>query len=115
MSIRLHKKFGVNPTISVCVICGRDKNEIALLGASCKEQAPVRMITGIEPCDECRKEYLEVNDGVLLAEAGRDKKPTGRVIVIKREAFQRVFNVPVPVHRIAWVEDEAFVKLIGKG
>jgi len=110
--IRLHKEFGLNPTISVCMVCGEDKNEIALLGAAYKGQAPMHMVTGIEPCDKCRKKYLEEGDGVLLVEADSNKKPTGRVMVIKREAFQRVFSVPVPVHRIALMEDEAYARLI---
>jgi len=31
--IRLHKEYGLNPTIIECIICGKEKNEIALLGA----------------------------------------------------------------------------------
>lgn len=110
--IRLHKEFGLNPTISVCMVCGEDKNEIALLGAAFKEQAPMHMVASIEPCEKCRKKYLEDGDGVLLVEASSDKVPIGRVMVIKREAFQRVFNIPVPIHRIALIEDEAYSRLI---
>lgn len=109
--IRLHKEFGVNPTISVCMLCGEDKNEIALLGAAYKGQAPMRMVTGIEPCDKCRKQYLEDGDGVLLIEVDIDKVPTSRLMVIKREAFERIFDVPVPKHRIAMVHDEAYRQL----
>lgn len=115
--VRLHKEFGLNPTISVCIICGEEKNEIALLGAAYKGQAPMHMITGIEPCEKCRKKYLEEGDGVMLVEADRDKKPTGMVMVIRREAFQRIFNRPVPIHRIALaqrivpLDNEAYCEL----
>jgi len=106
--IRLHKEFGLNPTTSTCIVCGQDKNEIALLGAGYKGQAPMHMVTGVEPCDNCRKKYLEEGDGVLLLEATSDKKATGSLMVITREAFERVFNVPVPHRRIALIEDHAF-------
>jgi hypothetical protein len=109
--IRLHKEFGLNPTISVCMVCGEEKNEVVLLGAAYKGEAPMHMVTGIEPCDKCRKQYLEDGNGVLLVEADSDKKPTGRLMVIRREAFQRIFNIPVPAHRIALVEDEAYRQL----
>jgi len=110
-SIRLHKEYGLNPTISTCIVCGQDKNELVLLGAGYKGQAPMHMITGVEPCDNCRKKYLEEGDGVLLLEADSDKKPTGTLMVIKREAFERVFNIPVPPRRIALIEDEAYHRL----
>lgn len=42
-SVRLHPKYGVNPTIPTCFWCGKDKNEIALLGAAYKEEAPMHM------------------------------------------------------------------------
>lgn len=31
-SIKISKKYGVNPTIPVCFFCGEQKNEVALLG-----------------------------------------------------------------------------------
>lgn len=31
-SIELSPKYGVNPTIPVCFWCGKEKNEIALMG-----------------------------------------------------------------------------------
>lgn len=30
--IKLSPKYGVNPTIPVCFWCGKEKNEIALMG-----------------------------------------------------------------------------------
>lgn len=50
--IRLHKQYGVNPTIPTCFFCGKPKNEVALLGASYPKQAPMHMIVDLEPCDE---------------------------------------------------------------
>ena len=31
-SIKISQKHGVNPTIPICFWCGKEKNEIALLG-----------------------------------------------------------------------------------
>lgn len=32
-NIRLHKDFGLNPTLPTCFYCGEETSEIALLGA----------------------------------------------------------------------------------
>jgi NAD-dependent SIR2 family protein deacetylase len=61
--MRLHPKYGVNSTISICYYCGSEKNEIVLLGAAIDEEAPRTMIMNTEPCDQCKK-YMEM--GVIL-------------------------------------------------
>lgn len=108
-SIKLHKEHGLNPTISQCIICGGDKNEIALLGAAYKGQAPMKMVTSLEPCDTCKEQYLK--DGIMLVEASERRVPTGRVVVIKEEAFTKVFNTPTPPKRICMVEQGVFEKV----
>ncbi len=109
-SLKLHKEFGLNPTISQCILCGEDKNELVLLGAAYKEQAPMRMITTVEPCDACRKTYL--SRGVMLVEAEVNDKgqriPTGPVMVLKDAAFKRIFSVPLPEGRIAFASKKVF-------
>lgn len=111
-SIRLHKEYGLNPTISSCIICGKEKNEIALLGASYKEQAPMHMVTSIEPCEKCHDKYLK--KGTMLVEAEKDEHghiiPTGRIAVIKDEAYKRMVNIPAP-KKIAFIEKEAFERM----
>ena len=105
--LRLHKEHGVNPTISQCIICGGEKNELVLLGANYKERAPMHMITSLEPCEACREKYLKT--GIMLAEAtGEKHTPTGRIMVITEDCFRRCMNVPVPAGRIALIEDIAF-------
>ena len=108
-SIRLHPKYGVNPTISSCIICGKEKNEIALLGNAYKEQAPMHMVTSIEPCDDCRTKYLTI--GIMLVETNEQRQPSGNIAVIKTEAFQKIFDVPVPPKHIALVEQGMLSKL----
>ena len=116
MGVTLHPKHGLNPTISQCIVCGEDKNELVLLGAAYKEQAPMKMITSIEPCDTCKEKYLK--DGVLLVEAEQEHRrgktvhtPTGSVAVLRDEAFERIFNVPIPKGKICYVEIGVLQKL----
>ena len=108
-SIRLHPKYGVNPTISSCIICGKEKNEIALLGATYKEQAPMHMVISIEPCDDCKEKYLTT--GIMLVECNEQRKPNGNVAVILLEAFKKIFNVPVPLKHTVLVEQGMFSRL----
>ena len=55
--IKLSPEHGVNPTIPVCFWCGKDKNEIALMGKIDKNdsEAPRRLIMNYEPCDACKE------------------------------------------------------------
>lgn len=111
MGVRLHKEYGLNPTISQCILCGKEKNEIALLGASYKGQAPMRMVTSIEPCEKCKKKYL--SKGTMLVEATKEDskvRPTGRVAVIKDKAYKRMTDVPAP-NKVVFIEPEAFERL----
>ena len=118
-SLRLHPKYGLNPTVSTCIICGKEKNEVALLGANYKEEAPMHMVTSIEPCDACKKRILD-SDGVLLLEAEQTieigKKPsykfTGSLVVIRREAFQRMCpKMEVPTCRTVFIEPGILQKI----
>lgn len=54
--IKISPKHGVNPTIPVCFWCGKDKEEIALMGKIDKEdsEAPRRLIMNYEPCNGCK-------------------------------------------------------------
>ena len=127
-SIRLSPKHGVNPAIIKCFWCGED-NGIALLGRfSAVEngvlnrdaEAPHYVFGGYEPCEKCKRNFAL---GVLLMEActfpqfnGQPEMqegvfPTGRHVVIKREAADRIFNVPVKDK--AFVDRETFNMLFG--
>lgn len=106
MSIRISEKHGVNPTIPVCFWCGKEKNEVALLGKLKGDvEAPRNCILDYEPCDECKKNW---SLGVALL--GTSKKPlnetlppikntsegtlypTGQWLVVTKEAAKRFFN-----------------------
>ena len=74
MSIKLSPKYGLNPTIPLCFWCGKEKNEIALMGRMSKKkttrtawgtdtttveesdiEAPRNAILDYEPCDACKE------------------------------------------------------------
>lgn len=101
-SIKISKKHGVNPTIPVCAWCGKEKNEVALLGYIKGDiEAPRNMILNYEPCDECKKSWSQ---GVAVIEVVRtpretghlpiakDVYPTGRMIVVKEKVFGGKFH-----------------------
>ena len=111
-SIRLHREHCLNPTILQCFFCGKDKNEIALLGAAYKGKAPMHMCIDKTPCDECK---AMMEQGVLLIRVkdGSDRDNpyrTGPMVVVKVEAAQRIFN-NIGTNRVAFIEDSTWEKI----
>lgn len=104
--IKLHKQYGVNPTLSVCFYCGEETGEIALLGAAYDGEAPMHLCTSIAPCPKCKEKY---KDCVLLIEAVQDcknnPKPTGRWIAIKKEC------VTVPNNGICYIDVQTYQQI----
>ena len=101
-SIKLSPQHGLNPTIPVCFFCGKEKNEIVLLGKINREddEAPRKMIVDFTPCEDCQKKFAE---GVLLIEVtsypeyigmpiAENAYPTGRYAVVKPEALRGDFK-----------------------
>jgi len=97
MNLRLHNKYGVNPTVFSCFVCGKDVG-VALLGAGYHGEAP-RHIGALDdkPCDECKK---FMSQGVILISVkdGEEEKNmrspyrTGAWCVIRDEAIRRMFT-----------------------
>jgi hypothetical protein len=92
-----------------CLICGEAKGK--------KSLRRDRFLDMVEPCKKCREEYLA--GGVLLVEVaegepwlGEEPNITGRIMVVKDEAFQRIFTIPLPPHKIAFVEYGVFEKIL---
>lgn len=104
--IKLSPKYGVNPTIPVCFWCGKEKNEIALMGrvgnARKHEdiEMPMRAVIDYIPCEECEKAMAM---GVTVIEATQEPNeiteapiregayPTGKWSVITKESAHRIF------------------------
>lgn len=119
--IEISPKHGLNPTIPVCFWCGKEKNEIALLGrirektknrygANVTKQdsdikAPSRMVIDYEPCDECMKMWdrgvvvFEAQETPIMPNQPEIQKgiyPTGRFAVVTVEGADRVFPQHAP-------------------
>ena len=114
--VRLSKKYGMNPSMSVCFFCGKVKNEIALVGKIDKKdengkiierdvEAPKYAIYDYEPCDECKKKMASGITLIGVTEDPLSEKmppitkqgdtelyPTGRFATVKEEAYERVFR-----------------------
>lgn len=93
-SIEISPKYGVNPTIPICFWCGKEKNEIALMGRVRKKdtrntaygtrstrvvdndvEMPMHMVLNYEPCDCCMEQFSK---GVQLIECNQrpvDERP----------------------------------------
>ena len=131
--VRLSKEHGVNPTIPICFWCGREKNEVALLGKLPNdEEAPRSMwIFGdYEPCEECRKTREQGVDLIeaTLVPALNEKQPpimenenggiypTGRHIVFKDHVIREIIEADkadiLCEKRMGFVDPETMEQLI---
>lgn len=133
--IEISPKHGLNPTIPVCFWCGKEKNEIALLGRIREKttnrfganvtkrdsdiEAPRRMVIDYEPCDECKKMWdsgvavIEVQETPINPNQPEIQKglyPTSRYVVMTVEGADRVFpqHVPWSKGRKVLVDREVF-------
>ena len=126
-SIRVSQKHGVNPTIPICFWCGKEKNEIALLGKLPGDAEAPRstwLIGDYEPCDECRKIFEQ---GVHLVEAAdhpviHEKQPpwhgaypTGKHFVLKERAIRGIFAPETAEElcrrKVGFLDQETFTNL----
>lgn len=127
-SIKLSPKHGVNPCIPICCWCGKEKNEIVLLGKLKEDaEAPRNAVLDYEPCEECQAKF---NMGVVLIEVTKNQPnknvmpiqeqygiplyPTFRYSVIKLEAAKRLFENETLINgsRLL-IEDDLYSELVG--
>jgi hypothetical protein len=95
--IKLHKEHGLNPTIPICVFCGEDKNEIALLGADYKGEAPMHMAIDNEPCEECQE---KLDGGIwkhFIGDCGHNGFIKIEVLkeILNEDAFDELKDTPI--------------------
>ena len=126
--IKLSPKHGVNPTIPICFWCGKEKNEIALLGriGGKKDlEAPKNMVLDFEPCDECASkmalgitcmECTEKPNPSCNVQFSDRIYPTGRYVVINKEAAERIFGGQIDLnkHTKLFVDSVAYNSLFGE-
>ena len=126
--IKLSPKYGVNPCIPICCWCGKEKNEIALLGKLKGDaEAPRNAVIDYEPCEECQAKF---NLGVVLIEVTKNQPndnimpiqkqdgvslyPTFRYSVIKLEAAKKMFeNETLITGSRLLIEDDLYSRLVG--
>lgn len=128
--IKLSPKYGVNPTIPVCFWCGKERNEVALMGLVGNQrkhediEMPMHAVIDYEPCDECKK---HMSQGFTVMSATRNPNdvtsmafqegvyPTGRFVVIKQDAAERIFGKDVCNTDKAFLDEAAFLMIFGNG
>lgn len=95
--IRVSEKHGVNPSITICPICGKETG-IALLGKlKGDKKAPMRMLSDL--CDDCISKLG--NDKIYIL-AINDQEYGTKGIIIKRSAL----NIPVKGYMALMKENE---------
>lgn len=87
---------GVNPSIMVCPVCGKETG-VGLLGRLKGDAKAPRVISDSIPCEECKKVLdngghfiIEVRDG----ESGNNPYRTGRLVALRQEVAERFVLLP---------------------
>ena len=103
-SIKLSPKYNLNPCIPICFFCGKEKNEIAVLGriGDKKEdiQAPHNALLDYTPCDTCQEMMSKgiTMIGVVshkinnLPEIAPNAYPTGSWCVTSEDFVQHIIT-----------------------
>ena len=120
-NIRLSERYGVNPTIPLCFICGEPKNELILAGKLRGDaEAPKNAVWDMDPCDAC-KDLME--KGIILLEVDSKKTTdqknpfrTGKMLVIKESAglfsaLTEDVRDQFLKNRVGYVDDESWKAL----
>lgn len=95
--IRVSEKHGVNPSITICPICGKETG-IALLGKlKGDKEAPMRMLS--YPCDDCISKLGNDKIYILVID---DQGYGTKAIIIERSAL----NIPVKGYMALMKENE---------
>jgi hypothetical protein len=128
-SIRLHRKHGLAPTVPLCWLCVKEKNEIALMGFEWGRQflakgipeeqhpePPMRMVIDKEPCNNC-KAHMAENIILIGARDPQGKDRSGHFMVVRPALIERMVNDPGMVAdilraRVAFIAPEVAEMLI---
>lgn len=89
-SIKVSEKYGVNPSMLICPICGGDAG-IALMGRLPNDaEAPHKQISDAL-CSDCEK-VMKAGGGFLVEAEDKNGEPyrTGFTVGLSKEAFDRL-------------------------
>jgi hypothetical protein len=111
-SIRLSSKFGVNPSIEVCFVCGEDIGVVLCGYIKGDVEAPKKMVVNRTPCKNCC-ELMQLGIVMISVKDGEQSednpKRTGGWVVVKDEAIKKVVSEEVfekmVKARMVFVED----------
>lgn len=116
MGVRISKEFGVNPSVTRCVCCGKSYG-VALFGTAWKDkngktaEAPMEVFQGL--CEDCEKVIdqggvmiIEVKDG----ETSDNPYRTGRLVGCSKD-FKERNNIEDP---IVYMTESVFNKVFGE-
>lgn len=117
MGVRVSEKYGINPSVDTCFICGKETS-VVLFGTSYKDEngktseSPRRVCTG-DICDNCKQIideggifFIAVKDG----ETGNNPYRTGQIGALKEEVVQRVFP-DFPYKKINYIEESVYKQI----
>ena len=105
MGIRIGET-GLNPTIPLCPVCNKPKNEVAITGLVGEKWAKknghsdgkMPMYSHIDgdivPCDECKKQ------GITIIETTWLHGYTGRLFLVKEELIKKIVKSQDMVNKI---------------
>lgn len=124
--IRISPKHGVNPCIPICPFCGKEKNELALLGMLKDDaEAPMSAIIDMNPCEQCRDNWQKgvalirvttkaPGNGMppIIHDNGEGLYLTAQYIVVTPECAERITGVQYGKGQPVLIEDEAFDRIV---
>lgn len=124
--IRISPKHGLNPCIPVCAFCGKEKNEIALLGRLKGDaEAPHNAIIDYVPCEECQANWSmgvalictstspqTEGQPPLTEREGVGIYPAGKYTVMTPDAVKRIFGLEMETGQPVFVDEGPYNKLM---
>lgn len=90
-------------TLAKCVICKEDTGEL-LLDRRLRDRFEMYTTFPDSVCKTCREKYL--SDGVMII-----NPDSYDLIVLRVEAFTRIFNKPIPPQHIAFCDQEVINRI----
>lgn len=127
--IKVSENHGLNPSISKCFFCGKDKGIVFIGKLPGDAEAPKACIVDYQPCDHCLSLW---NKGVAIIGAvtepptedsppaqvrpdGAKLYPTGQFVVLKVELAEHIFDMPEMYPGLVLLADQVILdELIAK-
>lgn len=118
--VRIDPEKGLDPMLSYCFVCNKEKNELILAGTMGnrirRESGAGKDARGVcfnkEPCDECKS---IMNQGVIFisvkdGEKGDNPYRTGGWCAIKLESAEEM-GIDISKNRMFFIEDSMYDKM----